>query len=774
MAEGKTNMFGKTYNTIGSTDSNFIIKTRGDLKIQWGNKYIDLIKDGKVATKENSLLKKVDSEEDIKGNGIFIVDDQIWLNINGTKIQLNSAEQSYISFLQKQELKDNEKTLALSNIGFYYETMNDLVAANISSGIVYIKDEKSLYIIDDGNIVKYAVGNSASNEQILEILKIGNITISGEKISSDSQLILGVLDEQYIKLSGGSVIINKNLQIVNDLYIQSQGASQDEGFRLYNTDQGSTLEVDNIIWRNQKNQLRNYLGDKIIYSSKSNIISKIVSSEEYITPEEVEGYKVVCDLQYFNTFEAEEYIYSSISEETLQYIVTLSHEVLMEGGVKVFIKIKNNLIAPEDIKISITYNENITQEVTIPKGYKETSFIDNTITHFILTEWILLEGSDNTILEGNEESIPISKSQIKEYQILEIRDNTITVFIPKEDIIIFKDGITNQCVYKSNDQLIIVQDNNIKVLDRTVLVDKQVTDPDTGITKTIQVSDETIHTKIGFINIEEIESLTQCPTEEEEITQQQNYESSVKVGIYSDNFVGLNSKLYNPVFKKRCEGQYPKYDELLTIPKEDQFNEKYDQVIPNIGWIKQLLNTIIPTGTIVMWSGTEIPEGWAICDGNNGTPNLIGKFIKASDTANQTGGGGNHTIEENNNYVKLGIENLPDHTHDIPELTTTSNGSHTHEYNDEYTDWASGINNTYDVNYIEAAGENTLDSIGLKATNYSVNEGDFGRTTESDGSHSHTISATSTSGTTNANSTPFSIEPSYYSLIFIMKLPSNN
>jgi len=53
--------------------------------------------------------------------------------------------------------------------------------------------------------------------------------------------------------------------------------------------------------------------------------------------------------------------------------------------------------------------------VIIPKGYKETSFIDNTITHFILTEWILLEGSDNTILEGNEDSIPISKPQIKEY-----------------------------------------------------------------------------------------------------------------------------------------------------------------------------------------------------------------------------------------------------------------------------------------------------------------------------------------------------------------------
>ena len=44
MGEGKTNMFGKTYNTIGSTDSNFIIKTKGDLKVQWGGKFIDIIK----------------------------------------------------------------------------------------------------------------------------------------------------------------------------------------------------------------------------------------------------------------------------------------------------------------------------------------------------------------------------------------------------------------------------------------------------------------------------------------------------------------------------------------------------------------------------------------------------------------------------------------------------------------------------------------------------------------------------------------------------------
>jgi microcystin-dependent protein len=42
------------------------------------------------------------------------------------------------------------------------------------------------------------------------------------------------------------------------------------------------------------------------------------------------------------------------------------------------------------------------------------------------------------------------------------------------------------------------------------------------------------------------------------------------------------------------------------------------------------------TGCIVMWLGSvgSIPSGWALCDGNNGTPNLTGKFLYGWDTAN--------------------------------------------------------------------------------------------------------------------------------------------
>ncbi len=55
----------------------------------------------------------------------------------------------------------------------------------------------------------------------------------------------------------------------------------------------------------------------------------------------------------------------------------------------------------------------------------------------------------------------------------------------------------------------------------------------------------------------------------------------------------------------------------------------------------------ISTGMIVSWSGSivSIPSGWALCDGNNGTPDLTDKFIPGAGdtyTVNDTGGAINH------------------------------------------------------------------------------------------------------------------------------------
>jgi len=72
-----------------------------------------------------------------------------------------------------------------------------------------------------------------------------------------------------------------------------------------------------------------------------------------------------------------------------------------------------------------------------------------------------------------------------------------------------------------------------------------------------------------------------------------------------------------------------------------------------------------PIGSIVMWSGIlkEIPDGWFLCDGTEGTPNLTTRFIRGSrDTFDPGGTGGTdtHTLVE---------AELPSHTHTVSDPT---------------------------------------------------------------------------------------------------------
>ena len=39
-----------------------------------------------------------------------------------------------------------------------------------------------------------------------------------------------------------------------------------------------------------------------------------------------------------------------------------------------------------------------------------------------------------------------------------------------------------------------------------------------------------------------------------------------------------------------------------------------------------LQNSLLPSGAIVWFKRQTAPTGWAICDGTNGTPNLIGRY----------------------------------------------------------------------------------------------------------------------------------------------------
>ena len=91
----------------------------------------------------------------------------------------------------------------------------------------------------------------------------------------------------------------------------------------------------------------------------------------------------------------------------------------------------------------------------------------------------------------------------------------------------------------------------------------------------------------------------------------------------------------------------------------------------------------IPAGLICMWHGllVNIPSGWALCDGANGTPDLRSKFVKgaaAGVEAGATGGALTHTHVDHAALSHSGaaVADHASHTHDYTQVL-----NHTHTVN---------------------------------------------------------------------------------------------
>jgi len=87
----------------------------------------------------------------------------------------------------------------------------------------------------------------------------------------------------------------------------------------------------------------------------------------------------------------------------------------------------------------------------------------------------------------------------------------------------------------------------------------------------------------------------------------------------------------------------------------------------------------VKTGMIVLWSGaaTNIPSGWKLCDGANGTPDLRNRFIigaGSSYAVGATGGSKDASLVSHNHTI-----NDPKHTHSVtdPGHTHTVKGGNT-------------------------------------------------------------------------------------------------
>ena len=149
---------------------------------------------------------------------------------------------------------------------------------------------------------------------------------------------------------------------------------------------------------------------------------------------------------------------------------------------------------------------------------------------------------------------------------------------------------------------------------------------------------------------------------------------------------------------------------------------------------------LVPSGFIGMWSGTiaNIPDDWVLCDGNNGTPNLIDRFIQCVSTVatnpGATGGADSKTTTG--------------HIHTIPN-TDSSTHSHTMPNTDS-----------------ESLSRTPIDAGGGGASWNLVYQQ----------SHAHSIGSTNTDahvhaifGANGNTDTIADIRPKFFELAFIMK-----
>jgi microcystin-dependent protein len=145
-----------------------------------------------------------------------------------------------------------------------------------------------------------------------------------------------------------------------------------------------------------------------------------------------------------------------------------------------------------------------------------------------------------------------------------------------------------------------------------------------------------------------------------------------------------------------------------------------------------------------MWNGTTVPNGWALCNGNNSTPDLRGKFIVGYNSSdadyNQIGDNGGAKT------VTLTTAQMPSHLHDDGNLLISKDGDHNHKIT---INSGSGVGSAHRVASVDASNG--------AATFHSDYKGE----------HDHTISGnTGSTGSGNAHEN----RPPYYTLAYIIKL----
>lgn len=615
-------LFGKNYQEAGSSSSPLLLRSNGEIKLQWGNKFIDLVKNGKINSEAKDYIFTVDTSNEIKANGIYLVteDSSIWINVEGTKTKLNDTNTTYVSFLTEQETTPEQKQQALTNLGLIYENIDALNKANLVTGLAYVVEANKLYLIQNKVVSEYQVASALPTSGKFDDLTISNLTIKNDTINS-SQLILAINNIPYLQLNDNILcsvpfLVDK-LQSINYNYNKS-------GFALYQDNGKSVLDIDSINWRNIDSELPKNQKTYSTYTILGNF--NIVTEVTDESSETESLYKL--QLKYPNTISLKLSNYILAELETTYNVFLLTTKVQVQDDIsynqivldknipethQLYVKFSDSstkLFSKNDIKL-FDVNLSVVEAYLYNNGI-DTKYIvdiDNTQKHDIIPlefeihkvdKYYIIIKLQNTLLASDL----LNSNQLKIYQA------RVPQFIQGEGFLALRkwDSENNKYVY------------------HTIM--------GTYKESNFGISDDT----------------------------------SNKFGFYSDDVKVTGISLSGAQFS----GQLPSFTETKPdtvannqFPTMEIVNEKIKKAVDDAGDTNLALinKNTLPKGSIVMFNNAnKIPNKWQICDGTNGTPNLIDKFIKAGMTLKE------ESIELTK-YTNSTTETTP------PEETTSEGGT---------------------------------------------------------------------------------------------------
>lgn len=299
-------ILGKPYLMVGSADTDIILNGKGNIKVRFGNAFLDLISNGKISKTDGNdkSINIVQNKSDIgTADGWYFVEseDAIYFQINRVLYPVLSKRddiensEDYLAINYNQDLTleqirtaqrnlkviiDNQDNVAILPTDFVYFNSDDKVHyynnngtlvelyLNLSSGGV-VKDkvtinlENNLHGSGDLNVIG-PNGLQVKNQQDYLNIVVNNNEIvldtntSGIKFNSKEGITY--INGKYISI-GYPPTYNYNFEVDGNIYVKDKavlnsGIISDNfiegmaGYRLENINSEWTLEVDNLIVRN--------------------------------------------------------------------------------------------------------------------------------------------------------------------------------------------------------------------------------------------------------------------------------------------------------------------------------------------------------------------------------------------------------------------------------------------------------------------------------------------------------------------------------------------